>query len=621
MSRLFIIIFLFLYQMSFSQSFDNIIEKAEYFSSQENYYSAIPLYKKALNKKPNQTDIIYQYAEALRQTYNYQEALKYYQKVYSINSDYKDVKLWMGVLNKNMSNYDLSVSFLNEFILSKSFDEILYKKALVEIAANKLIKDLKEDSLVQINRLNNNINSEFSELSPHYYKDTLYYNSIRENTDNNYKSIVFYSLFKGDKFIYNQEFSLIEDDDMHISNLFIDTLTQRFYFNKCDLSNNKFLCQLYYSDFTSPNNHVYISDINISNFSSTQPFVSNWQGNNVLFFTSDRNKGYGGLDIWVSYINNNSHGTPINLGPEINTFGDEISPFYDVIEDNFYFSSDWHMGFGGFDIFKIKWEGDHWGKTHNMGKGINSIYNDLYLKFKHEENYKIGFLSSNREGSLNISDDFCCNDIYGFKILNNCNCDTIKIKEYTFNKLLPLKIYFDNDKPEKLKNDTISNKDYLFYYNNYLKKRKEFVDFYSSGLEGRFYKNAVDNMNYFFDTEILKGKRHLDKLLIELEDLLKNDKNIKLIFKGFTSPLTSKEYNKALSKRRIHSVEKYIKKYNNGSLNKFFKNGQINIIMMPFGEDLAPRFINDNPKDIKKSIFGINASRERRVEIVKIEVN
>ena len=56
------------------------------------------------------------------------------------------------------------------------------------------------------------------------------------------------------------------------------------------------------------------------------------------------------------------------MGPEINTLGNEISPFYDEIEDNFYFSSDWHMGFGGFDVFSVKWEDNHWSKINNMGK-------------------------------------------------------------------------------------------------------------------------------------------------------------------------------------------------------------------------------------------------------------
>ena len=103
--------------------------------------------------------------------------------------------------------------------------------------------------------------------------------------------------------------------------------------------------------------------------------------------------------------------------------------------------------------------------------------------------------------------------------------------------------------------------------------------------------------------------------------MLDKGQNVKLIFKGFASPLTSKEYNTLLSKRRISSVKKYIEKYNKEILNKYLINQKLIILMMPFGEDTAPKFINDNPKDIKKSVFGINASRERRVEIIKIEVN
>ena len=61
---------------------------------------------------------------------------------------------------------------------------------------------------------------------------------------------------------------------MHISNLFFDSLSQRFFFNKCNMIENEFICHLYYADIENLNNHIYISDINISNFSSTQPFIT-----------------------------------------------------------------------------------------------------------------------------------------------------------------------------------------------------------------------------------------------------------------------------------------------------------------------------------------------------------
>ena len=83
---------------------------------------------------------------------------------------------------------------------------------------------------------------------------------------------------------------------MHISNLFFDSLSQRFFFNKCNMIENEFICHLYYADIENLNNHIYISDINISNFSSTQPFITKWNGINILIFSSYRYNGYGKND-------------------------------------------------------------------------------------------------------------------------------------------------------------------------------------------------------------------------------------------------------------------------------------------------------------------------------------
>ena len=148
MSRLFIVICLFFCNFLFSQSFNNLVEEADFLSKNKEYYSSIYLYKKALNKKPNNIKLIYKYAEVLRKTYNYKESLKYYNKVYEINENYLYVKLWMGVLYKNLSQHDLSVKLLNEFIGYKNLNDTLYSKALIEIQSNQFILKSKKDSLM-----------------------------------------------------------------------------------------------------------------------------------------------------------------------------------------------------------------------------------------------------------------------------------------------------------------------------------------------------------------------------------------------------------------------------------------------------------------------------------------
>ena len=70
----------------------------------------------------------------------------------------------------------------------------------------------------------------------------------------------------------------------------------------------------------------------------------------TLYFTSNRKGGFGGKDIWYTRLQDGMWSEPINLGPNINTPGNELFP--SVTEDGrLYFSSDNHEGFGGLDIF------------------------------------------------------------------------------------------------------------------------------------------------------------------------------------------------------------------------------------------------------------------------------
>ncbi len=105
--------------------------------------------------------------------------------------------------------------------------------------------------------------------------------------------------------------------------------------------------------------------------------------------------GYGGYDLYVSYLENGQWSAPVNLGPNINTNGDEISPFVDE-EGVLYFSSDGHKGFGGFDIFRADYIEGTWKDVCNLGFGVNSSQDDLYFVFDTTNN--IAYFSSNRKG-------------------------------------------------------------------------------------------------------------------------------------------------------------------------------------------------------------------------------
>ena len=87
------------------------------------------------------------------------------------------------------------------------------------------------------------------------------------------------------------------------------------------------------------------------NYNNTNPFFVDHNNRKVLYFSSDRKGGYGGLDIWFSFKNDDgSYSSPINAGPSINSEYDEITPFYDTFHELIYYGSNKNLSMG-FDIY------------------------------------------------------------------------------------------------------------------------------------------------------------------------------------------------------------------------------------------------------------------------------
>ena len=129
--------------------------------------------------------------------------------------------------------------------------------------------------------------------------------------------------------------------------------------------------------------------------------------NTKMYFVSDMPGGYGGTDIYIVEYNGGSWGTPVNLGKEVNTEGNEMFPYVDE-SGNLYFSSDGHEGLGGLDLFYAEMKGDVAIKgIINLGTPLNSEKDDFGLITDAGRN--TGFFSSNRKRG--VHDD----NIYSFR--------------------------------------------------------------------------------------------------------------------------------------------------------------------------------------------------------------
>ncbi|MDP2335247.1 MAG: OmpA family protein [Bacteroidota bacterium] len=364
-------------------------EKAQMaFRIAESYYKlsdfakAAVWYKNAIKRNYAGSVCMLHYADCLRSTQKYEEAITWYQTYLGINPDDQIarngleaslvVKEWLDKPNRFMVS---AVKELN----SKEND---YCPVFVGGRDNEIILTSTRE-LVTGKRKSNITGTRFADL--------------------------FTSKFEVQKQKWEPP-KLLEENNMinTASDEGAATLSDRgdlMIFTRClyDKSKDKG-AQLYAAnqsrgDWSEPTLIELVGD----SLTAAHPSLS--ADGTMLYFVSDRPGGYGGKDIWVAADKGGKFDKPVNLGPEINTPGDEMFPF---IRENgeLYFSSNFHTGIGGLDIFKaVKDEKGKW-KIENMKAPINSPGDDFGISFIKGEVEK-GLFSSNRKGSRK-------DDIYSF---------------------------------------------------------------------------------------------------------------------------------------------------------------------------------------------------------------
>lgn len=149
-------------------------------------------------------------------------------------------------------------------------------------------------------------------------------------------------------------------------------------FNACNTPDGFGSCDLYLSRWENgrwsrPQN---LGDPVNSKYLERQPTLS--ADGKVILFSSDRPGGYGGRDIWLTRLKPDGQWSPpVNLGPQINTAGNEDCPFFHADSRTLYFMSDGHPGMGGFDLFVSRLNADgFFGKPENLGYPINTLANE-----------------------------------------------------------------------------------------------------------------------------------------------------------------------------------------------------------------------------------------------------
>ena len=452
---------------------------------------------------------------------------------------------------------------------------------------------------IEIKHLGLNINTLNSEFSFFQIDDSTAFYTSSKLVGNKFKSDIFKTKFKNNQWQKGKEYFYSEKSR---GNLFFDSEQKLYYFTECFEDT---ICKIKVITNSLENKDIELAkEINYFKSKNTQPHIAKHESQNVLYFASDRVGGYGGMDIWFCILDKNgNYGEPINAGDKINSAYDEVTPFYNIWTEELFFSRGNSIQKIDFDIYKAQGKLNLWKEATTVDY-LNSNNDDLYLSFYNQNK---GYFASNRDPAITGSTTSCCNDIFSFEYKRKDNQS--KILKDTIQKYLPLTLYFHNDEPDPKSLRNTTNKTYKETYISYYLLREEYLNI-----------NPNPEIHKFFEQTL---KQNYNTLSLILESLLKRliiGERINIYIKGYASPLFTEKYNNSLSNRRIHSLLNYFKQFKNGRLNQFFNNKQLQITQTPYGETRASSSISSNPKNKIKSIYSIEAMRERKIEIIEIEI-
>jgi len=299
-----------------------------------------------------------------------------------------------------------------------------------------------------------------------------------------------------------------------------------------------------------------------------------------LYFSSDRPDGYGGKDIWVSHRRaNGTWSNAENLGPDINTPGDETCPFMYADNQTLFFSTNGRLGYGSNDLFVTKRLTDStWSEPKNLGYPINTIDDEQALIVAADG--VTAYYSSDRADSKGLI------DIYSFKLRKDIQpprtlwvkgrvtdvktksglASSVKLTDIQTSRVIS-NVQTDEDgnylttlPVGKNYDFSVDKKGYLFYSQNYNVPidTKDSVFTADIPLQPIEAGASIVLNNIFFDTKATTLKPESMIELNRVVQLMNDNPNLKIMISGYTDNIGTAQDNLTLSNNRALAVVKYL---------------------------------------------------------------
>jgi outer membrane protein OmpA-like peptidoglycan-associated protein/tetratricopeptide (TPR) repeat protein len=574
--------------------------EARELGNKNDYKTAVKAYEKALKVAPNFIDAQLFLADAYYALEDFDNAEKWFESVLEIDKTYNTRVIYvLGALEYRMDKFEEAIVHLEDFLTFPSKSKKLTAKA------GKLLENCRFAAVAVKNPLPftpknlGAINTEEAEYLPCFTADgefMLYTSRYVGQEDFFQSQKINGEWIKG----INMGAPINTMDNEGAQTISADGTF--LVYTVCNRNGDFGSCDLYFSEllngkWTEPYN--IDAPINTRGWES-QPSLS--ADGRTLYFTSNRGNGKGKKDLWVTYrLRNGKWMEPQNLGDQINTNGNEESPFIHADGQTLYFRSDMHVGMGRTDLFMSTRQPDgSWSKPKNLGYPINTKADEGSLVVSLDG--KTGYFASDREDSKGAT------DIYSFEMP-----EAIRPKAVTYfkAKVIDAKTRLDlQAKVELIQLSTgltytesmtskngefliclpagddyalnVSRKGYVFYSENFeFKEVNSFNEPFEKKVELQpIPKEIVVNnsnpntkipenqiakstkptilKNVFFETGSADLKPSSKAELNKLVDLLKENSTMKIQLNGHTDNVGEPEKNQVLSLNRAVSVMNYL---------------------------------------------------------------
>ena len=403
-----------------ANSQSKVIEKAELAYASENYCEGAELCANAYTKltrkgkmaKKMKADMAFKTAECYRLTERYRDANEWYERAillerYTITPE---IYLYNAEMLRMMGEFDKAIENYNEFSKLVPEDE----RAIVGIQSCNMSKTFIAEKTKHIIENQAQINSKEFDMAPMIgdrKSNKVYFGSGREESTGNdkdprtcegYMDLWITELDK--KGNWTKPYLVVGEGINTVDNegtVCFDSRYKVMFFTRCpNLKKTNLGCDIWMSEAKGKDEWKEPTKVVIKSHDSVSVGHPCTADGKYLIFASDMAGGFGGRDLWYTTYDKKSDtwAVPTNMGPEINTKGNELFPTFGLNGELFY-ASDGMPGMGGLDIFratKVEGEENKWENPTNLGAPINSVNNDYALI---EETARKGYFTSERKSA------------------------------------------------------------------------------------------------------------------------------------------------------------------------------------------------------------------------------